>query len=288
MTDHDLAVLDGLRADTGSHSVVADDPDAVAAGLLERGGRRVRASELAAWADEAALLRERADAVLAAEEVVVGAEAFERRRRAGVLAAGAEGPSAEAGGDDRSEPMAGDPADAHADADRQAVRFALAILVPAQLAGIAVYVVDRTLLAVVAPAAGLVVVLALAGAARARPAPERPPVAIGRPEPDGDDERPAPSARRSPGATPPAPVVRAAEAHLRRQQAAWKLAWWERGLRPVDVATWVGRRDEGGGGDPATLVVVDDRREVEDGLLEAMTAALPASVRVVVLRRAPA
>ncbi|MFP5320774.1 MAG: hypothetical protein ACLGIC_02900, partial [Acidimicrobiia bacterium] len=84
------------------------------------------------------------------------------------------------------------------------------------------------------------------------------------------------------------PAVRAAEAHLRRQQAAWKLAWWERGLRPVDVATWVGRRDEDAGAAPATLVVVDDEGEVDEPLVATMTAALPAAVRVVVVRSRPA
>jgi hypothetical protein len=86
---------------------------------------------------------------------------------------------------------------------------------------------------------------------------------------------------------PSPPSVRAAEAHLRRQQAAWKLAWWERGLRPLDVATWVGRPDEARGA-PSTIVVVDAGREVDDDVLARMTAAVPAAVRVVLVRPLPA
>lgn len=290
MTDHDRALLDRLRSSRRSAVVEADDPEAVAAALAGDGARRLPPGELGSWADEAAELRRRAGAVLAAEEVVAGAEAFEAGRRAVLLGSGAPpeptpAPPVDGDGDDDD----GDP-----DADRQAVRFSLAVLVPAQLAGVAVYVADQTLLAVVAPAVGLAIVLGVVLAHRAprRGAGDHPP----RPGVPETSSAASPASQHGTGvgagvgagATPGSPAVRAAEAHLRRQQAAWKLAWWERGLRPVDVATWVGRRDEGATAGLATLVVVDEGRAVDEPLVATMTAALPAAVRVVVVRSRPA
>ena len=77
------------------------------------------------------------------------------------------------------------------------------------------------------------------------------------------------------------PTVRAAEAHLRRQQAAWKVAWWERDEAAPDLDDWSLRLPAGG---PITLVTVDAGAGVDDAAHAEMTAAAPAAVRVVVLQ----
>jgi hypothetical protein len=80
---------------------------------------------------------------------------------------------------------------------------------------------------------------------------------------------------------PSSPAIRAAEAHLRRQQAAWKLAWWERGLRPVTAADWSSGPADGA--PPATLVVVDEGSELDGALHADLAAAVPGAVRVVLV-----
>lgn len=79
------------------------------------------------------------------------------------------------------------------------------------------------------------------------------------------------------------PTVRAAEAHLRRQQAAWKVAWWEREEAPPELDDWSLRLPAGG---PITLVTVDTGAGVALAAHAEMTATAPAAVRVVVLQPA--
>jgi len=310
VTEHDLAVLERVRAERTSLVVEAEEPEVVAEAIVADGARRVPPAELGTWVEEAALLRERADAVLAAEVVVAGAIAHEQAARAALLGQPAEVPP-----DDVPAPASTDDDERHehdedgeldgARADRQAVRFALAVLLPAQLAGLAVYVADGTLLAVLAPALALVYVLLTAVTHRTPDPPSAVPVHA-----DPSDEGPARAGTlreevRTPttgdagaapgdvtgrpdgvGRLPEPPALRTAHAHLRRQQAAWKLAWWERGLAPLDVATWVGR--PGDEGEPSTILVVDRDREVDEVVLARLTAAVPAAVRVVLVRAVPA
>lgn len=77
------------------------------------------------------------------------------------------------------------------------------------------------------------------------------------------------------------PTVRTAEAHLRRQQAAWKVAWWEREEAAPQLDEWSLRLPSGG---PITLVTVDPGANVDHAAHAEMTAAAPAAVRVVVLQ----
>lgn len=276
MTEHDLVLLEQLRAGTAAGAVEADDPTAVAGALVADGARQVPAPSAASWAEEAEVLRRLADAVLAAEEVVAGARAHERSQRAAPAEVGLPAPSGV--GVDRH-------ADRHAegpDADRAAVRFAVAILVPALAGGAAVYVADGTLLAVAAPAVSLAGVVAVALAHH----PRRYAGAASSEGASGHDRRtvtdPPPARAGAVAEVPASPAVRAAEAHLRRQEAAWKVAWWERGLAPVDVGRWIGPPADGA--PRATLVVVDDADQVPDRLVATMAAAVPAAVRVVVVR----
>jgi len=293
VTDHDAAVVERLRAGRASEVVEADDPDGVTSALVDAGARRIPADEVDAWLGEARALRSLADDVLAAEEVLAGAEAAERARRAALVAAP----------DPVDDPASPDPAPEAADdeegdgpaADRAAVRFSLVVLALAQVGGIAVYVEDGLLLAALAPALTIVGILAVYLASRA-PVPAPQPMS----DPDGgrsgrgngtqgsrsrdqDEEAGAGGEVVDAGDVPPGPVIRAAEAHLRRRQAAWKVAWWERGLPPADVSSWVGpaRGDE----PPATLVVLDPAGDVPDEVVATMGAAVPAAVRVVVVRR---
>ncbi len=76
------------------------------------------------------------------------------------------------------------------------------------------------------------------------------------------------------------PAVRAAEAHLRRQEAAWKLAWWERAEPVPALDGWA----PAGGSGPVTLVVVDADRSIDEGADATRTATGGAAVRLVVLR----
>lgn len=276
MTEHDLALLERIRAEPSSHLVHADDPAAVARTLALAGARSLAADEVVGWVTEAQLLRSRAEAVLAAEEVLAGTVAFERDRRLAIV--GATPPVLPAPTDEPA--VAEEDEEGGPDADRGAVRFALVVLALAQVGGTAVYVADGLLLAAALPAAAIVGVLGVVLAHRRPPSPRHP---------DRDRIRPtfvhgaaeaaldAGSEQGSPGS----PAVRAAEAHLRRQLAAWKLAWWERDLPPADVGTWLGGPPSA---EPATLVVVDPEHRVGVDLYEAMTAALPAAVRVVLVR----
>jgi hypothetical protein len=77
------------------------------------------------------------------------------------------------------------------------------------------------------------------------------------------------------------PAVLAAEAHLRRALAGWKLHWWQRDEPVPDLGAWSGRLPAGL---PVTLVSVDPDGEVDAAAVASMTAAAPAAVRVVVLQ----
>jgi len=293
VTDGDVALVERLRAGRATEAVEADDPDAVAVALEADGARRVPAAEAGRWLAEAEALRSLADAVLAAEEVLARAEAAERTRRAlaAPVAADAgpdDGPGAgpdERGAGDLAGPDDDEEEDGPA-ADRAAVRFALVVLGLAQVGGLAVHAADDMPVAALAPALAIVGVLAVHLSTRG---PAAAPVE-GAPEPSEPPAAPAAAVVDAPdgdaGDVPPGPVVRAAEAHLRRRRAAWKVAWWERGLAPADVGRWVGpaRGDEA----PATLVVPDPDGEVGDDAVARIGAAVPAGVRVVVLRGRPA
>lgn len=293
MTDHDFALLELLREELTSHVVDADDPDALADALVDDGARSLPPEAVPGWVVEAQLLRSRAEAVLAAEGVVARAVASEQARRLALVSDAsreqAVAPTPAPPTDDTDD--ADDDGDDGPDADRNAVRFALVVLAFAQLGGAAVYLADGLLLAAALPAISIVGVLAVAlGHRTPRPAPAV--TAQPQPEPQPDPEldvvrAPAIGAiRAAPGEGPGeelvSPVVRAAEAHLRRQVAAWKVAWWERELPPADVGTWLGGT---GTSTPATLVVVDAERRVDADLYASMTAALPAAVRLVLVRR---
>ncbi|HEU5082071.1 MAG TPA: hypothetical protein VFU14_01935 [Acidimicrobiales bacterium] len=286
LSGHDEALVAGLRAGAVSTRVAADDPDAVARELVGAGGAElVGAADLVAALQTGSLVADRprvvdprpvdvegerlavlARRVLDGEEVVSLARAHERTRARRLLADRSAAPP--------GAPDAGEaPAQDGAHADHQAVRFALVVLVLAQLGGIAVFVAAGDLLAVVAPATALVG-LALVVAhhqrpPRSRPAPA-PATAAAAPSPAFDD------LRSLAGVVAASPTVRAAEAHLRRQQAAWKVAWWEREQPVPDPVTWLR-------GGPATVVCVDRGGEVDEAVYATMTAELPAVIRVVVL-----
>jgi hypothetical protein len=286
VTGHDLELLERLRADPTSAVVAADDPTAVAEALVADGARRVPPEDVTAWADEAVELRARAEAVLAAEEVLARTRAHERARRAALVAGEPDVSQLSPGGRPRRRPPL--PA-----ADRQALRFSLGVLVLAQLGGIAVYVADRSVVAVALPAVAIAGVLAVHALHRRsvpggrRPRSRRPgqPGTEVEADPGALDGPVDPSEEPAEGPVLDAPAVRAAEAHLRRRQAAWKLAWWERDLAPTDVGTWLGGPAHGAA--PATLVVVDDDAAVDPSVHATMTAALPAAVRVVLIRSRP-
>jgi hypothetical protein len=234
----------------------------------------VPAAEAPGWVAEARSLRTLAARVRAAEAVVAGALAVDRAHDVALIAV----EPAPAPEEPAPEPRPGPSPDGDGPAaDRQALRFALVILVLAQLAGAAVYAVDGDLLAVAAPAVALVVVASIVLAHR-RPLPQRrrPVVPPASAEPGAGD---AAEAVGLPGS----PAIRAAEAHLRRQQAAWKLAWWERGLRPATVDGWSSGPVDGA--PPATLVVVDEGGELDGALHAELAAAVPAAVRVVLVGR---
>lgn len=251
--------------------VAADDPPAVAHAVIEAtGARLVPAPEVPAWTAEARLLRTLAERVRVAEAVVVGAVAADREGDVALMVTDAAPEPAEPA--PAPSPAPSTVFDGAA-ADRQALRFALVILVLAQIGGAAVYAVDGDLLAIAAPAGALVVVAGIVLAHRrpvpvavraaASPAPVEPEVAT-----------------VDPVGPPGSPAVRAAEAHLRRQQAAWKLAWWERGLTPATVADWSNVPADGI--PPATLLIVDEGGEL-DALHAELAAAVPAAVRVVLV-----
>lgn len=286
LSGHDEALVASLRAGTVSARAAADDPDAVARALV-----RVAGAELVGTADLVAAVRagslvadrprmvdprpvdvegERlsvlARRVLEGEEVVSLARSFERTRAHRLQMDRAAAPLAAPGAADGSQED-----DAHA--DHQSVRFALVVLVLAQLGGVAVFAAAGDLLAVVAPAAALVALALVVGhhqrPPRGRPAPAPAPAAA-TPAPFPDDPR---SMAEIVAASP---TVRAAEAHLRRQQAAWKVAWWQRQQPVPDPVAWLR-------GGPATVVCVDGDGEVDEAVYATMVAELPAVTRVVVL-----
>ena len=242
-SQHDRELVARITAGDARGVLTADDPAAVldAAG----GAEGTVAVDDLAGAIAAARVR-------LAEVVVARARRAEAELLAAVTprgASAADHPGPEDGRDD----------------DRQAVRFSLAVLLPALAGGTAVYVADGLLLAVLLPA----VALAALGVIVLR------------------HRRPA-----APGATPAdplavtaavgdGPAVRAAEAHLRRQQAAWKLVWWERGEPVPDLASWSPRLAATA---PITLVSVDGAGRLDADAHAAMTAAAPAAIRVVVLQ----
>lgn len=87
-------------------------------------------------------------------------------------------------------------------------------------------------------------------------------------------------ARRRVTAPAGSPAVLAAEAHLRRALAGWKLHWWQRD-EPVPELDASVRLPAGL---PLTLVSVDLDGEVDAAALASMTATAPAAVRLVVLQ----
>lgn len=245
-SEHDLGlaarIVDG--AATGVHAV--DDPAAVVDAAS--GGDR----SVAVGLDDlpAAIAAAR---VRLAEVVVARAQRAEAELVASVADAGATAPP---GRDDVRA------------ADRQAVRFALVILVLALAGGIAVYAADGSVLAPALPALALV---ALGGVVAAHRRPSRPEAA------------PGPQLEAVAADVDPGPAQRAAEAHLRRHQAAWKLMWWERGEAVPDLDAWSRPMST----PPVTLVSVDRSRQVDHEAHATMTTAVPAAVRVVVLQPRP-
>lgn len=155
------------------------------------------------------------------------------------------------------------------DDDRHAVRFSLAILVPALAGGIAVYLANGLLLAPALPAVALAAVGIVVGTNRrpATPVPGEGPVPT--------DPAPATAAVRD------GPAVRAAEAHLRRQHATWKLVWWEREEPVPDLASWSPRLAATA---PITLVSVDAAGRLDAEAYAEVTATAPVAVRLVVLQ----
>lgn len=273
MSEHDRDLVDDLRADTGSRQVEADDPESVARELVDSlAAEIVDADQLAdtvaahrraaLGAGERAELRELAGRVSRAEEVVAGADGAERARVAALL-------------EPDARPRSGEPdeAGAGAAADRQAIRFALVILVLAQVGGLAVFVADGDRYAAALPAGAL---LALGAVVAFHRWPRHPRSASAAAAPVTTGPVAAPSALVAVDRSA-SPTVRAAEAHLRRQRAAWKVAWWARGLPVPPVASW--EPDEGAT-DPVTLVHLDHGAGGAP-LTEPM--ALPATVRVVVV-----
>lgn len=249
-SEHDADLIGRIGAGRAAGVLVADDPVAVAEALVGHDGTlRVDVDDL-----PAAL----AGAQVRLAEVVL---ARARRAEATLLTGGAArrpGPRTDEGEEDDRV------------ADRHAIRFSLAILVPALAGGIAVHLADDFLLAPALPAAALVLVAAVAlthrGGRDVPPAGTAP--ASGDPSPGADDV----------GA---GPVVRAAEAHLRRRQADWKVLWWERQAPVPDPAAWSPPSEPGV---PITLVSVDADRRLDARAHAAMTATVPAAVRVVALQ----
>jgi hypothetical protein len=248
-SEHDLALVDRIRAGTASGVLAADDPEQVAHAASGAAGAVVAV-------DVGDL-----DAAVAAARVRLAEQVVARARRAELGGGAASGPA----GAVRA------PAGAR-DADRQAVRFALVILVLALAGGVAVFLADGLVLAPALPAVALV---ALGGVVLAH---RRPAAAEPEPEPVGvAADVPAHAAVD----VDAAPAVRAAEAHLRRQRAAWKLVWWERSGSVPDLDDWSRRL---GPTVPITLVSVDGAGRFDAGAHAATTTAAPASVRVVVLQ----
>ncbi len=319
----DATVVDGLCRGEASARVEVDDPDAVALALVEvLAGELVDPTELdevlvrvgreqldvddgALTGDDVAHLRELARRVELAGTVVDGAEDGERTRAARLLAGGDEVPAPvgdgverpidQRDGDERDDHSVAEPdADPHAHhhADRVALRFALVILVAAQLAGIAVFVVGGDVLALVAPAVALAWVGIVVRWHRRPHAASAQPDDVPVPgEPAAVEAPPTPVVRAGDRTDVPdlegldlsaSPAVRAATAHLRREQAAWKVAWWALGRPVPDHASW---EDAVAITSPTrtTLVVLDEDGALDRRAYATTTAELPAAVRLLVV-----
>lgn len=288
--EHDLEVIATILDGAGSVLVRADDPEtvarAVAAGLDARLVAIDELPEAVADARHHAELADQAPAdldrlttlvgrVRAAERLVAGTVAHEEDRAAALdpdpgphADAPAPGPTSAADG---AEPQTDG-----SDADRQTVRFALVILVLAQLGGLAVFVAAGDLLAPAVPAVALVGLAAVV-------LRHRKPASVD----VGGSATPAALAAAAPSPpihVPPSAAVRAAEAHLRRQRAAWKVAWWEQGREPPSTSSWspepIPHRTW-------TLVAVDGTGALDDPAFTSLTATLPDAVRVVVVSSPP-
>jgi hypothetical protein len=245
-SDRDRDLVEGIRTGRALGVVVADDPGAVVAAVTHDVGTvLVDAVELACAVAGAR--------VRIAELLVARARQAESRAPVGPAGIGTQPDASKLD---------------QASADRQAVRFALVILLLALPAGVAVYLADGLVLAPALPAAALV---ALGVVVLVHRQPSRPQVGapVG-PEPDGP-----------PLDVEASPTVRTARAHLRRQEAAWKVAWWERDLAVPELDAWSLHLPVAA---PITLVAIGGRSELDDGAVAAMTAAGPDAVRVVVLR----
>ncbi len=247
-SEHDLDLVARISGGDASGLLLADDPAGVAAAAAPVDGVvRVDVEDLAA--------------AIAAAQVGLAERVVARARRAEQeLVAGSTAPPDQGTG--------GDAPAHHADADRHAIRFSLAILVPALAGGIAVYLADGLLLAPVLPALALALVAGVVLVHRR--GADAPSSAA--PAPEDADLR---------AVAGDGPTVRAAEAHLRRQQASWKLAWWEREQPVPNLPAWSAGRAT----DPAiTLVSVDAAGSLDADAHAAMTASTPAAVRVAVLQ----
>jgi len=253
-SEHDLELVARISGGDASGVVLADDPDGVAAAAAPVDGVvRVDVEDLAAAIAAAQ--------VGLAERVVARARQAEQAQVVAVTAP--SDPAAGGGGPER-----------HADEDRHAIRFSLAILVPALAGGIAVYVADGLVLAPLLPALALALLAFVVLVHRRGAAP--PSSAARTPEPADPG-----TTAESDVALGDGPAVRSAEAHLRRQQASWKLAWWERGQPVPALPGWSAGRTT----DPAiTLVSVDAAGSLDADAHGAMTASAAAAVRVVVLQ----
>jgi hypothetical protein len=246
-SEHDRELVARITAGEARGVLTADDPPAVlaAAGRID-GTVAVDGDDLTG-AIAAARVR-------LAELVVDRARRAEAEQVAAVTPRG-PAPTGAAGPEDGR------------DEDRQAVRFSLAVLLPALVGGAAVYAVDGMLLAVVLPAVALAA-LGVVVLVHRRPTASDPGAVLADPS--------AVTVEVGDG-----PAVRAAEAHLRRQQAAWKLVWWEREEPVPDLATWSPRLAATA---PITLVSVDVAGGLDAETHAAMTATAPAAVRVVVVQ----
>lgn len=245
-SDRDRDLVEGIRTGRALGVVAADDPGAIIAAVTHDVGIvLVDAVELACAV---------AGARVRIAELLVS-RARQAEERAAVAPAGV-----------RAQPDRGELD--QASADRQAVRFALVILLLALPAGVAVYLADGLVLAPALPAAALV---ALGVVVVVHRQPSRPQVGA--------------PVEAEPGGPPldveASPTVRTARAHLRRQEAAWKVAWWERDLAVPELDAWSLRLPVAA---PITLVAIDGHGELGDDAVAAMTAAAPDAVRVVVLR----
>lgn len=244
--------------DTAAWDVVAAIRDGTAAGFVEVEDPAAVAAQLADQEGVAVVAPDDLPSAVAGVRVRLAAVLVDRARRA-EEALSSPSPSS-------SDVAAEGGADV--DEDWQAVRFALLILLFALPAGLAVYAVDGMVLAAALPAAALVA-LGIVVLVHRRPSVSAP--LLPRVEPAQAPVHPPPPVDDAPG-------VRAAEAHLRRQQAAWKVTWWVRDLAVPALDRWSPALGEASA--PATIVVVDGDRTLDGDA----GAPAPPAVRVVVLR----